>query len=329
MNLSKAFSGQQALITGGMGFIGSNLARRLIQLGAEVTLVDSLEPDSGANVFNVIDIKKQVRFIQADIRDEQKIKQAIQRTKFLFNLAGQSSHLGSVQNPIKDLEVNGVGQLMLLELCRQYNPEIRVVYAGTRQIYGRTKYLPVDESHPILPVDYNGVSKNTAAMYHLAFNSIYGMWTSTLRMTNVYGPHMRIKDDHLTFIGWWLRQLLGGDEIKIFGDGKQIRDLNHVDDVVEALLLSVIHPQAQGKIYNLGGEPVSLIDLALLMIEINGSGNYQFVPFPENRKRIDIGDYFGDYSQIKNELGWQPRVQLREGITSTLEFYRKYKDQYL
>ena len=329
MNLSKAFSGQQALITGGMGFIGSNLACRLIQLGAEVTLVDSLEPDSGANAFNIIDIEKQVRFIQADIRDEQKIKQAIQGTKFLFNLAGQSSHLGSMRNPIKDLEINGVGQLMLLELCRQYNPDIRIVYAGTRQIYGRTKYLPVDESHPILPVDYNGVSKNTAAMYHLAFNSIYGMWTSTLRMTNVYGPRMRIKDDNLTFIGWWFRQLLDGNEIKIFGNGKQIRDLNHIDDVVEALLLSVTQPQAQGKIYNLGGEPVSLIDLALLMIEINGSGNYQFIPFPENRKRIDIGDYFGDYSQIKNELGWQPQIQLREGITSTLDFYRKHKDQYI
>ncbi len=329
INLVSMFLHQSVLITGGLGFIGSNLAYKLLELGAKVTVMDNLDPDSGANPFNVEDIKDQIQIIQANINDEDQMKHAVKGQKYLFNLAGQMSHLGSMQDPFKDLNVNTVGQLKLLEVCRQYNPEIGIVFAGTRQVYGRPKYLPVDENHLLTPLDNNGVSKRAGEMYHIVYNRVHGMATSVLRMTNVYGPRMRIKDDLLTFVGWWFRQLLEGKDIQIFGDGMQIRDLNYVDDVVNSLLLCAAHPSANGKIYNLGGEPINLLNLAKLMIEVNGSGKYQIVPFPENRKRIDIGDYHGDYSLIKADVGWQPQVHLREGVSKTLEFYRLNKEHYL
>jgi UDP-glucose 4-epimerase len=203
------------------------------------------------------------------------------------------------------------------------------VYAGTRQVYGRPTYLPVDENHSLIPLDNNGVSKQAGEMYHIVYHRVHGMATCVLRMTNVYGPRMRIKDDHLTFIGWWFHQLLTGKDIEIFGDGRQIRDLNYVDDVVNALLLCAAHPAARGKIYNLGGEPVDLLNLARLMVEGNGGGQYVIVPFPENRKRIDVGDYYGDYTLIKTEVGWQPQTTLREGIARLLEYYRMNLEHYL
>jgi UDP-glucose 4-epimerase len=222
-----------------------------------------------------------------------------------------------------------MAQLKLLEVCRQNNPAISIVYAGTRQVYGRPKYLPVDENHLLTPLDNNGVSKRAGEMYHIVYNRVHDMTTCVLRMTNVYGPRMRIKDDLLTFIGWWFHQLLEGKEIQIFGDGMQIRDLNYVDDVVDALLMCAVHPSARGKIYNLGGEPVRLLDLARLMIEVNGSGSYAVVPFPENRKRIDIGDYHGDYGLINADIGWQPQTPLRDGIARLLDFYRANEEHYL
>jgi len=328
INLASMLLHQSVLITGGLGFIGSNLAYKLLGLGAKVTVVDNLDSASGGNPFNVEDIKDQIQIIQADINDEDQMKRAVKGQKYLFNLAGQMSHLGSMQDPFKDLNVNTIGQLKLLEVCRQNNPEIGIVFAGTRQVYGRPKYLPVDENHLLTPLDNNGVSKRAGEMYHIVYNRVHGMSTSVLRMTNVYGPRMRIKDDMLNFIGWWFRQLLEGREIQVFGDGMQIRDLNYVDDVVTALLLCATHPAANGKIYNLGGEPINLLNLAKLMIEVNGSGRYEIVPFPENRKRIDIGDYHGDYSLIKADLGWQPQIPLRDGISKLLEIYRENKQHY-
>lgn len=329
MDIAAAYFHQRVLITGGLGFIGSNLARKLLELEAIVTIVDNLDPDSGANPFNVEDIKGHINIIQADINDNHQMKLAVEGQKYLFNLAGQMSHLGSMQDPFKDLSVNTIGQLKLLEVCRQNNPDIKIVFAGTRQVYGRPTYLPVDEKHLLTPLDNNGVSKRAGEMYHIVYNRVHGMTTCVLRMTNVYGPRMRIKDDLLTFAGWWFHQLLEGNNIQIFGNGMQIRDLNYVDDVVNALLLCAAHPSANGKIYNLGGEPINLLNLARLMIEVNGSGNYEIVPFPESRKRIDIGDYYGDYSLIKSDVGWQPQIPLRDGISRLLEFYRVNKEHYL
>ena len=328
MDIAAAYLRQKALITGGLGFIGSNLARKLLELGADVTIVDNLDPDSGGNLFNVEDIKKHIQIIYADISNEHQMKLAVKGQKYLFNLAGQMSHIGSMRDPFKDLNVNVVGQLKLLEVCRVNNPEISIVFAGTRQVYGRPKYLPVDENHLLTPLDNNGVSKRAGEMYHVVYNRVHGMATCVLRMTNVYGPRMRIKDDLLTFIGWWFRQLLERNDIPIFGDGMQIRDFNYVDDVVNALLLCAANPATSGKIYNLGGEPINLLNLARLMIKVNGSGDYVIVPFPESRKRIDIGDYYGDYSLIKGDVGWQPKTSLVDGIAKLLEYYRVNKEHY-
>lgn len=329
MDIAHSYRNKRALITGGLGFIGSNLARKLLDLGVEVTILDNADPATGANPFNLDGVRQQVKVIEADIQDEAKVKEAVHVQDFLFNLAGEMSHIGSMQDPFKDLNVNAVGQLKLLEVCRVTNPTVRIVFAGTRQVYGRPSYLPVDEKHLLTPLDNNGVSKRAGEMYHIVYNRVHGMATCVLRMTNTYGPRMRIRDDRLTFIGWWFHQLLEGKPIQIFGDGSQIRDFNHVDDVMNALLRCAANPAAYGKIYNLGGKPISLLELARLMIAVHGSGEYELVPFPESRKRIDIGDYYGNYGLIKSEVGWEPHVPLRDGIKDMLEYYYQHKRHYL
>jgi UDP-glucose 4-epimerase len=326
--LDKTFSDKQVLITGGLGFIGSNLARRLLQLGARVTIVDNLHPDYGGNPYNTHGIEQEVRTIIADICDESQVGAILLDQDYLFNLAAQISHVGSMQDPNSDLEANALGQVTLLEMCRKRNPTIRIVYAGTRQVYGRPQYLPVDEEHPLEPADFNGVSKLAGEWYHRVSHQVYQMRTTSLRMTNVYGPRMRVRDARKAFIGLWFRQLIEGRDITVYGDGRQLRDLNYVEDVVEALLLSAASPQAEGQVYNLGAQPVSLLELARLMIEINGSGSYRFDPFPPERKQIDIGDYYGNYTKIQTQLGWSPVTPLREGIASTLAYYQANRQHY-
>jgi UDP-glucose 4-epimerase len=328
-HLTAAFSGRRTLITGGLGFIGSNLARRLVELGAEVLLVDSLIPDYGGNLLNIADIEQQVRVNITDVRDEHGMNYLVRGQDIIFNLAGQVSHLDSMRDPYTDLEINCRSQLSILQACRKYNPGVKIVYAGTRQIYGRPQYLPVDEKHPLEPTDINGVNKLAGEWYHIVYHRVYGLRTVSLRMTNTYGPRMRVKDARQTFIGWWLRQIVEGQELQIFGDGRQIRDFNYVDDVVEALVLAAAAPAAEGQVYNLGGdEPINLLDLAQLLIEINGGGGYRIVPFPADRQRIDIGDYHGDYTRIRTQLDWQPTVSLRQGLERTIAFYRRYREHY-
>ena len=323
------FAGKRVLITGGLGFIGSNLACRLVELGAKVCVIDFLDSRYGGNLFNVEAFKDRAQVVIADIRDQALMSHLVIDQDILFNLAGQISHLGSIEDPRTDLEINCSSVLAILELCRLHNPGIKIVYSSTRQIYGRPRYLPVDEEHPMEPVDFNGISKMAGGWYHILYNRVYGMRTTSLRLTNVYGPHMWVKDGRLSFIGLWFRQLVEGKEILVFGDGQQIRDFNYIDDVVEALLLSAAHACTDGQIYNLGGdEPISLLKLAQLMLEVHGSGSYRLVEFPEERKRIDIGDYYGDYSKMRTELGWQPRVSLREGIARTLAFYAQNAGHY-
>jgi UDP-glucose 4-epimerase len=328
-HLSAAFAGRRTLITGGLGFIGSNLARRLVELGAQVLLVDSLIPDYGGNLLNIADIEEQVRVNIADVRDEHGMDYLVQSQDIIFNLAGQVSHLDSMRDPYTDLEINCRSQLSILEACRKHNPGVKIVYAGTRQIYGRPQYLPVDERHPLEPADINGVNKLAGEWYHIVYHRVHGLRTVSLRMTNTYGPRMRVKDARQTFIGWWLRQIVEGQELQIFGDGQQIRDFNYVADVVEALVLAAAQPTADGQVYNLGGdEPINLLNLAELLIEINGGGSYRIVPFPADRKRIDIGDFYGDYTKIRAQLGWRPTVPLRQGLERTIAFYRQYREHY-
>ncbi len=323
------FHGRNVIVTGGLGFIGSALARRLVAYGANVTLIDSLIPQYGGNLFNIEDIRDRVRVNISDVRDPFSLRHHVSGQDVLFNLAGQTSHLDSMKEPEADLEINCKAQLSILETCRQVNPAIRIVFAGTRQIYGKPDYLPVDEAHPIRPVDVNGINKTAGEWYHLLYHANYGIPCSVLRLTNTYGPRMRARDARQTFLGVWLRLLVEGRPIQIFGDGSQRRDFNYVDDVVDALLCVAASESAAGKVYNLGGdEVVSLKELAALLVEVNGAGSYELVPFPGELKKIDVGDYFGDFRKITAEQGWRPVVPLREGLKRTIEFYRLHGKHY-
>jgi len=329
LKVNNTFSNATVLITGGLGFIGSNLALRLVDLGAHVTLVDSLIPEYGGNLFNVKNIKSKITVNISDVRDEHSLKYLIKDQDYLFNLAGQTSHIDSMTNPFNDLDINAKSQLSILETCRLHNADIKIVFASTRQIYGKPRYLPVDEKHPLQPVDVNGVNKLAGEWYHILYNNVYGIRACSLRLTNTYGPGMRVKDARQTFLGIWIRLLIEGKAIKVFGDGLQLRDFNYIDDCVDALLLAGASQEANGKIYNLGSKKVvGLKDLAEMMIELYGKGSMQLEPFPEERKVIDIGDYYSDFSLISNELGWQPKVGLRTGLQQTLEYYQKNWHQY-
>ncbi len=318
------FRGKKVLITGGLGFIGSNLAHALVNLGAEVLIVDSLIPDYGGNLFNVQEIKDKVRINIADVRDRSSMDYLVQGQDYLFNLAGQVSHLDSMRDPFTDLEINCRSQLSILESCRYNNPHIKIVFASTRQIYGVPDYLPVDERHLLHPTDVNGINKMAGEWYHIVYNNVYGVRATSLRLTNTYGPRMRVRDARQTFLGLWLRLVVEGKELVIYGDGSQVRDLNYVDDVVDALLRAAADDQANGQVYNLGSdEPISLLHLAQMLIQLAGKGSYKLVPWPDNRKRIDIGDYYGDYRKIRSKLGWRPRVSLEEGLRRSLRYYEE------
>ncbi|MET0554248.1 MAG: NAD-dependent epimerase/dehydratase family protein, partial [Vicinamibacteria bacterium] len=248
----------------------------------------------------------------------------------LFNLAGQVSHIDSMTDPFTDLEINCRSQLSILEALRQHNPEAKIVYAGTRQIYGRPQRLPVDEQHLLNPTDVNGINKISGEMYHLVYHSVYGIRASSLRLTNTYGPRQLIRHARQGFIGWFMRQVVLGEEIQIFGDGQQRRDFDYVDDTVDAFLRAGAMDAADGQVFNLGGEAaVSLLDLTKLMIEIAGGGSYRLIPFPPERKRIDIGDFHADTTKIRETLGWSPTIGLRDGLARSIEYYQRNREHYL
>ena len=325
----KNYSGKEILITGGLGFIGSNLARSLVTQGANLTLVDSLIPQYGGNAFNIDDIKNKVAVNVCDVRDTFAMEHLIQGKDYLFNLAGQTSHLDSMTDPHTDLDINAAAQLSILEVCRKGNPEIKIVFASTRQLYGRPDYLPVDEKHPIRPVDVNGINKLAGEWYHLLYNNVYGIRACALRLTNTYGPGMRVKDARQTFLGIWIRLLLEGKPIKVFGDGLQLRDFTYVDDCIEALLLAGASDKANGKVYNLGGnEVIGLKDLSKMMVNLGHGGSFELAPFPSERKAIDIGDYYSDFSLITKELGWVPKIDLKDGLKRTLNYYSTHFSHY-
>ncbi len=323
------FESRRILITGGLGFIGSNLARKLVDLDADVTLVDSLVPEYGGNLFNIEGIQNRLRVNISDVRDEYSISYLVQGKDFLFNLAGQTSHADSMQDPFTDLDINCRAQLSILEACRKYNPEIKIVFASTRQFYGKPDYLPVDEKHPISPVDVNGINKMAGEWYHILYGKVYDLRTCALRLTNTIGPRMRIKDSRQTFVGTWARLILQGEPFEVWG-GEQLRDFTYVDDAVDALLAAAASDSTNSQVFNLGGDCViSLRELADMFIEVNGGGSYVTRPFPVDRKRIDIGNYYADFSRIQSVLGWKPRVALREGLKRTLDFYRAHLENYI
>ena len=323
------FKNKHALITGGIGFIGSNLARALAAQGADIVLVDSLIPEYGGNLFNIDGIGNAVRVNIADVRDRHGMNYLVRGQDYIFNLAGQTSHLDSMENPENDLAINCTAQLSILEACRAHNPGVKLVFASTRQLYGKPRYLPVDEKHPLDPVDVNGIHKLAAEFYHTLYNNVYGLRACVLRLTNTIGPRMRVRDARQTFVGVWLRQILEGRPIEVWG-GTQLRDFTYVDDCVEAMLLAAAAEEANGRVFNLGSDGViSLRDLAALLVELNGAGEFAVREFPENRKRIDIGDYYADHSSIREALGWEPRTPLREALARTLAFYRENIHHYV
>jgi len=325
----RIFSGSDVLITGGLGFIGSSLARRLVGLNAKVTLIDSLIPEYGGNLFNINDIRGRVIVDLTDVRDAPGIKSLIKGRDFLFNLAGQTSHLDSMTDPLTDLNINAAAQLSILEACRLHNPHVKIVFASTRQIYGRPQYLPVDEKHPVNPIDVNGINKLAGESYHLLYHHVHNIRACALRLTNTYGPSMRVKDARQTFLGVWLRHIIEAKPIRVFGDGTQRRDFNFIDDVVDALLRAAVNAASEGQVFDLGhSEHISLRELAALLVRVNGGGDYKLVPFPRDREPIDIGDYYGAFGKIDKMLGWKPQVSPHEGLARTLDYYKKHHAHY-
>ena len=322
--MSEFYRGKRVLITGGVGFIGSNLAIRLVESGAQVVLVDSMLPAYGATLRNIEPVRDRLSINFSDVRDQHSLGYLVREQEIIFSLAGQVSHSESMRDPMTDLEINCRSQLSLLECCRAGNPETKIVFASTRQLYGRPQYLPVDEKHPLVPVDVNGINNLAAEMYYSLYHSVYGMPTVSLRLTNTYGPRMDLRDDNKKgFVGIFVRKALAGEKIQIFGDGSQLRDFNYVDDVVDALLIAGEQEQLQGNVFNLGHpRPRSLLEFVEIL---RGLAEFEFecIPFPPEAERIDIGDYYGDASRFSQATGWEPQVDLEAGLERTLAYYRR------
>jgi UDP-glucose 4-epimerase len=325
-----AYRGRRVLITGGLGFIGSNLAHRLVALGADVLLVDSLIPDYGGNLENISGIASQVRVNIADVRQASTMNYLVRGQDVIFNLAGQVSHIDSMRDPHTDLDINCRSQLTILEACRHHNPGVKVVYASTRQIYGRPDSLPVTEQHLVRPTDINGINKAAGEYYHLVYNNVFGVRACALRLTNIYGPRQLLKHNRQGFIGWFVRLVLENQELHVFGDGSQLRDFVFVDDAAEAFLAAGLSEALNGQALNVGGDaPISHRDLVELMIAVAGSGRVRYVEWPAEKKAIDIGSIYSDATRFSALTGWTPRVTLDEGLRRTFEYYRERLASYV
>jgi UDP-glucose 4-epimerase len=324
------YRGRNVLVTGGLGFIGSNLSRALVDLGADVVVVDAMIPEYGGNMFNIDGYQQRLRVNIADVRDQTAIDVLVRDREVIFNLAGQVSHIDSMRDPYTDLEINCRAQLSMLEACRKFNPSVRVVFAGTRQIYGKPDRLPVDETHLVRPIDVNGVNKAAGEYYHLLYNNAFGVRACSLRLTNVYGPRQLIRHNRQGFIGWFIRMAIEDREIQVFGDGSQMRDFVYVDDAVDAFLRAGVCNSCDGEAFNVGGtEPIAHRDLVELLIDVAGSGRVTYVPWPEDKKRIDIGSFYSDSSKFRRTTSWQPAVALRDGFRRTIAYYRSNLARYL
>ena len=323
------YRGEKVLITGGLGFVGSNLAIRLVEAGASVTILDSLHPTCGGNYFNVAPVRKDLEIVEGDAADLHLLRKLVQRQRYVFNLAGHVSHIESMEDPFSDLHMNALAPLTVLEACRHENRTACVVYAGTRQSYGRPESLPLVETHLLKPLDVNGVSKMAGEWFHMVYNRAHRIPTVSLRLVNTFGPRQLVKHPRQGFIGWFIRQAIDGEEIQLFGDGQQLRGFNYIDEVVDALLIAGTNEKLRGDYYNLGGErPVSLEALVQLLLRITGRGSYHIVPFPTDKKAIDIGSVYTSAAKFSAATGWKPKITLEEGLARTVEYYRKHRTKY-
>jgi UDP-glucose 4-epimerase len=323
-----AFEGKRVLITGGLGFIGSTLASELAFAGAQILLVDSLIPDYGGNLYNIHGIEDRVKVNIADVRDQYAMNYLVRGQDYMFNLAGTLSHTDSMSDPFTDLEINCRSQLSILESCRLNNRDIKIVFAGTRGQYGPAQYLPVDEAHPIKPTDVNGINNHAGEAYHLLYNQVHGIRATSLRLTNTYGPRHQMKHHRQGIINWFVRLAMEGKPITIYGDGGQVRDTNYVDDVVWALMLAALRDETNGEVFNLGGEPASILELAELISDIAGGAGFTCIPYPNEAKAVEVGNYVADWSKAKKTLGWRPLTTLAQGLALTVDYYRKSQEHY-
>ncbi len=316
-------------ITGGLGFLGSNLAIELVRLGAKVTVIDPMIPLYGGNLYNIKDIEDDIDIHHNDIRDEKAMKKLVKGQEVIFHIGNQTSHIDSMTDPLYDVDINCRGNLIFLEACRDVNPDVKIVYAGSRAQYGKAESLPVSEEAPIHPVDIYGANKHVAELYHHIYQKVYGLRTTTLRLTNIYGPRHQMKHSKYGIQNWIIRLALDDEKIPIYGDGSQIRDYVYVDDVTDAFLRVGCQAKTDGETYNLGsGEPVSFKEMVECVVKIAGSGKIVFIPWPVERKRIEIGDYIADYQKIQKEVGWNPCVYFEDGLKRTIAYYREHRKHY-
>lgn len=328
-SLYSHYRGLKVLVAGGFGFLGSNLVRRLAEMGSEVLVADALWPNSGANRTNLEGFEDRLCIRIVDLRNCQELAELLPGQQAVFNLAGQVSHVDSMTDPVADVEANVHATIVLLEACRRYAPEAKLVFASTRQIYGRPLRCPVNESHPLQPVDVNGVNKIAAESYYTLYHRVYGLQTISLRLTNTFGPRMRVKDARQTFLGLWIRRVVEGGTFEVWG-GQQKRDLTYVDDAIDAFLAAGVLSNPQDRIFNLGGcPPVTLSQLAESLVSIAGQGRIEVKQFPPERLRIDVGDYFADDTLFRKLTGWQPKVSLHDGLARTVEYYRNRLSDYV
>jgi Nucleoside-diphosphate-sugar epimerases len=322
------YRGRSVLVTGGLGFIGSTLARRLSVLGADVHVVDGVIHDTGWNRFNLAD--SDVRVHAADVRDAYALKPLVRGRSVIFHCAGQVSHLDSMCAPFADLDANCGTTLQLLESCKQHNPEATIVLAGTRQVYGRPQCLPVNETHRVNPTDINGVHKAAAEFYALVYHHAFGLPTTVLRLTNVYGPRQLIRHPRQGVLGWLIGQAVQGHPLQLFGDGGQVRDMVYVDDAVDAFLRAGAEAACVGGVFNVGSDrAVTLKSFAHALIEVVGHGQVEYVEWPADRQAIDVGSVVLDSSKFRYTTGWTQIVSLDDGLRETVAYYRRHFSHYL
>mgnify|MGYP005835382363 CR=1 FL=1 len=325
----KSFRGKEILITGGLGFIGSNLSIKLVELGAHVTIVDNMLPRQGSNLFNIREIENKVTINISDVRNQLSMNHLVKGKDYIFHLAGQVNHVDSMRNPLQDLDINCVGTLVLLEALREHNRNGLVIFAGTRGEYGSSVKLPVDENHPTNPKGIYAVTNLTAEKMILVYDDIFGIKGACLRITNTYGPRHQMMHDEYGVFNWFIRKALDNEEIPVFGDGRILRDFLYVDDLVSCMVKTAATDEAYGKVFNVGtGIPVSFIDLAREIVRIAGAGKVAYKDFTQERKEVEPGDYYADISRLKKVVKWTPKVSLSEGIKKTIDFYRKHKKEY-